>query len=268
MTWLSSSSIGRKVVMSVTGAALVLFLLFHATMNIFSITDGLFGLTGEDSYYNMICAFLGANWYALIATVGLAFLVVVHIVYAFIITLQNYRARGTERYEVTDRQKDVEWASKNMLALGIVVVLGIGLHLYNFWYNMQLQEIVHGHEATLAQNGLHWIKEVFSRPIYVVLYLVWLGGLWFHLTHGVWSALHTMGWNNNTWMPRVKCISNVVSTLVVVMFAAVVVFYFAASFCCTAECCAAHAHTCAEAVAPVVADTVQAVIDTVAVVVE
>ena len=220
-------------------------------------------------YYNAICKFLGANWYALIATVGLAFLVVVHIVYAFIITLQNYRARGAERYEVTGRQKDVEWASKNMLALGIVVVLGIGLHLYNFWYNMQLQEIVHGHEAgELAQNGLHWIKTVFANPIYVVLYIVWLAAIWFHLTHGVWSALHTMGWNNNTWMPRVKCISNIVATLVVLMFAAVVVFYFAANLCCPAECCTEHAHTCVEAVAPVVADTVQAVIDTVAVVVE
>ena len=57
MTWLSSSSIGRKVVMSVTGAALVLFLLFHATMNIFSITDALCGV----EYYNAICEFLGAN---------------------------------------------------------------------------------------------------------------------------------------------------------------------------------------------------------------
>ena len=264
--------------MSVTGAALVLFLLFHATMNIFSITDGWFGLTGEDSYYNMICAFLGANWYALIATVGLAFLVVVHIVYAFIITLQNYRARGTERYAMSGRQKDVEWASKNMLALGVVVVLGIGLHLCNFWAKMQLVELQHMLGADVchnalenATNGVLIIKNTFANPIYVVLYLVWLGGLWVHLTHGVWSALHTMGWNNNTWMPRVKCISNVVATIVVAMFAVVVVFYFAASFCCTAECCAAHAHTCAEAVAPVV-DTVQtvveAVVDTVAVVAE
>ena len=274
MTWLSSSSIGRKVVMSVTGAALVLFLLFHATMNIFSITDAMFGV----EYYNAICEFLGANWYALIATVGLAFLVVVHIVYAFIITVQNYRARGTERYAMSGRQKDVEWASKNMLALGIVVVLGIGLHLCNFWAKMQLVELQHMLGADVchnalenATNGVLIIKNTFTNPIYVVLYLVWLGGLWFHLTHGVWSALHTMGWNNNTWMPRVKCISNVVATIVVAMFAFVVVFYFAASFCCTAECCAAHAHTCAEAVAPVV-DTVQtvveAVVDTVAVVAE
>ena len=243
MTWLSSSSIGRKVVMSVSGAALVLFLLFHATMNIFSITDALFGV----EYYNAICKFLGANWYALIATVGLAFLVVVHIVYAFIITVQNYRARGKERYEVTDRQKDVEWASKNMLALGIIIVLGIGLHLCNFWAKMQLVELqhmlgAHVDETVLANatNGVLIIKDTFANPIYVVLYIVWLAAIWFHLTHGVWSALHTMGWNNNTWMPRVKCISNIVATLVVLMFAAVVIYYGLASLgCCGSSCCAA-----------------------------
>ena len=239
--WLINSSIGRKLIMSISGAALVLFLLFHATMNIFSITDAMFGV----EYYNAICKFLGANWYALIATVGLAALVVVHILYAFFITWQNYRARGNKRYAVSTRQEDVEWSSKNMLALGVVIVLGMGLHLFNFWYKMQFTEIMHAagahlNDIELATNGVHWIKETFSCPVYVVLYLVWLGAIWFHLTHGVWSALHTLGLNNNTWMPRVKCISNIVSTLVVLMFAAVVIYYGLASLgCCGSSCCAA-----------------------------
>ena len=87
--WLFKSSVGRKVVMSVTGAALVLFLLFHMSMNLVAIisTDG----------YNAICEFLGANWYALGGTAGLAALVVLHFVYAFILTLQNRKARGSQR---------------------------------------------------------------------------------------------------------------------------------------------------------------------------
>lgn len=224
--WLVNSSIGRKVVMSISGTALVLFLLFHAAMNLVAIIS-------EDGY-NMICEFLGANWYALVATAGLAFLVVVHILYAFYITMQNYRARGKERYAVSARQTDVEWSSKNMLALGVIIVLGLGLHLFNFWYKMQFTEIMHmagasAGDIALATDGVYWIKETFSQWYYVVLYLVWLGALWFHLTHGVWSALHTLGLNNNTWMPRVKCISNIVSTLVVLMFASVVVYYFVIS---------------------------------------
>ena len=60
--WLSNSSIGRKVVMSVTGIALVLFLTFHMAMNLVALFSG--------EAYNMVCEFLGANWYALVATVG------------------------------------------------------------------------------------------------------------------------------------------------------------------------------------------------------
>ena len=64
--WLINSSIGRKVVMSLTGIALILFLLFHASMNVVAL------ISAEG--YNMICGFLGANWYAVAATVGLALL--------------------------------------------------------------------------------------------------------------------------------------------------------------------------------------------------
>jgi succinate dehydrogenase / fumarate reductase cytochrome b subunit len=226
--WLINSSVGRKVVMSITGASLVLFLLFHASMNLVAIIS--------EEGYNMICEFLGANWYALVATAGLAGLVVLHILYAFILTVQNYRARGSQRYAVSANQKDVSWASKNMLVLGVIVVLGIGLHLFNFWYKMQFAEILHmagvaDVEIANATNGVYWIKETFANPIYVGLYLVWLAAIWFHLTHGVWSAMHSLGLNNGIWMKRVKCISNIVSTLVVLMFAVVVVYYFAMSLC-------------------------------------
>lgn len=223
MTWLTNSSIGRKVVMSVTGACLVLFLLFHGAMNLVAIIS-------EDGY-NAICEFLGANWYALAGTLGLAFLAVVHICYAFALTVQNYRARGRERYAVTARQEQVEWASKNMLVLGFIILGGLALHLCNFWAKMQLVEVL-GREP---ESGVELIKYTFSQWYYVVLYLLWLGALWFHLTHGVWSALHTLGWNNDVWMPRIKCIGNIVATLVVLMFAAVVVYYFGYSL---GACCA------------------------------
>lgn len=226
--WLINSSVGRKVVMSITGASLVLFLLFHASMNLVAIIS--------EEGYNMICEFLGANWYALVATAGLACLVVVHILYAFILTVQNYRARGSQRYAVSAGQKDVSWASKNMLVLGVIVVLGIGLHLFNFWYKMQFAEILHMSgvadvDIAKATDGVYWIKETFANPIYVVLYLVWLAAIWFHLTHGVWSAMHSLGLNNGIWMKRIKTISCIVSTLVVLMFASVVVYYFAMSLC-------------------------------------
>ncbi len=236
--WLTDSSIGRKLVMSITGTCLVLFLLFHASMNLTLIFS-------EDAY-NWICRMLGANWYALIGTAGLALLVLLHFVFAIILTVQNRRARGNDRYAIEDRQKGVDWESQNMLVLGIVVAGFIVLHLANFWFKMQFQEVTELKTGAFdPQNGAAYVKYLFTslydpaqvvnpelltmpdwaHPLYCCLYLVWLLAIWFHLTHGVWSALHTMGLSSNTWLPRIKVIGNIVATIVVLMFAAVVVYY-------------------------------------------
>lgn len=230
--WLSNSSVGRKVVMSVTGLALILFLTFHMAMNLVALVSA--------EGYNMICEFLGANWYALVATVGLAALFVIHIIYAFWLTMQNRRARGNIRYEVTAKPKNVEWASQNMLVLGIIVIVGLGLHFAQFWAKMQLPELMHklGAEVdvTNAANGAFHIQATFSCWINVVLYLVWLAALWFHLTHGFWSALQSLGWNNQTWIKRWKCVSDIYATIIVLGFAAVVIAFFIKSLCCGAAC--------------------------------
>ena len=225
--WLIDSSIGRKLVMSVSGLALILFLTFHMAMNAVALFSG--------EGYNMVCEFLGANWYALVATLGLAALVVVHIVYAFVLFVQNRRARGNQRYAVTAKPKGVEWASQNMLVLGIVVIGGLALHLTHFWSKMQLAEIMGIHEVLVngvevaPTNGAALIAINFSNPVIVALYVVWLAAIWFHLTHGFWSALHTLGWNGKNWIKRLECISNVYTTIIVLGFIAVPLLFFAKS---------------------------------------
>ena len=222
--WLIDSSIGRKLIMSITGVFLVLFLLFHGTMN--------FVVLFSTEAYNAICEFLGANWYALVGTKILAIGFVVHIIYAIYLTFQNRRARGNVSYAVSKNQKSVEWASQNMLVLGAIVLGFMALHLYQFWAKMQLVEINHklgcGDENGLletAANGAYWIKYYFSQPLYSILYIVWLAALWSHLTHGVWSALQSLGLNNNTWMPRIKVISNIISTIIILMFISIPVYF-------------------------------------------
>lgn len=225
--WLINSSIGRKVIMSVTGIALVLFLTFHMSMNVVALFSG--------SAYNLICEFLGANWYAVVATVGLGALTVIHIVYAFILTAQNRRARGAERYAVTDWSPKVEWASRNMLVLGLIIVLGLLLHIFNFWYNMMFAELLHLPTRFSPSDGFAYIQETFSNPVYVVLYVVWLAALWFHLSHGFWSAMQTLGINGKVWFDRWKTIGLVYTTLLMLGFLVVVLafaFGFAPSLCC------------------------------------
>ena len=220
--WLKDSSIGRKLVMSISGLALVFFLIFHGCMNL--------ALVFSEETYNTICRLLGANWYALIGTLGLAFLVFLHFSYGIYLTIQNRAARGNDKYAVRGKKEGVDWASENMLVLGFVVIGFIVLHLYNFWYKMQFAEIIGVQTGMFdPHNGAAFVKALFttkiSGQIYCGLYLVWLVALWFHLNHGVWSAMHTMGLNNLTWEKRTKVIGTVVATIAVLPFALVVFYY-------------------------------------------
>ena len=207
--------------MAVSGCFLVLFLLFHMAMN-------LAALFSADAY-NMICAFLGANWYALVGTVVLAGGVLIHFAYALLLTWQNRKARGNVRYAMTVKEKGVDWASKNMLVIGFIVLCGLGLHLVHFWSKMQFVEIMGGHENSLGlapTDGAALIAFTFSKWYNALIYIVWLAAIWFHLTHGVWSMFQTAGWANDKWYPRLKCIANLISTLICGGFALVVVFFF------------------------------------------
>ncbi len=227
--WLTNSSIGRKVIMSVTGVALILFLTFHACMNLVA----LFSKEG----YNLVCEMLGANWYAVAATVGLAALIAIHFVYALILTLQNRKARGNNRYAVTSKPEQVEWASQNMFALGVIIVLGLLLHLFNFWYNMMFAELancglpfVNGVDS--ASDGYGMIALTFSNPVFTVLYIIWFAAIWFHLTHGFWSAMQTLGWSGKIWFNRWRCIGNVYVTVLMLIFVVVALKFALCGGCC------------------------------------
>ena len=184
--------------------------------------------------YNVICKLLGANWYALVLTAVLAAGFIVHIVYAFWLTIQNRRARGNDRYAVNVRPQGVEWSSQNMLVLGIVVILFLVLHMAQFWFKMQFNEIASSCAGLEGEylfhdqphNGAELVIAEFKNLWVVVVYIVWLVALWFHLTHGFWSALHTVGFNNNIWFNRWKVIGNVFSTIICLGFAIVAIVLY------------------------------------------
>lgn len=231
--WLTNSSIGRKVIMSVTGIALILFLTFHGCMNLVA----LFSKEG----YNMVCEMLGANWYAVAATLGLAVLVAIHFIYAIILTLQNRKARGKDRYAVVNKPEKVEWASQNMFVLGIIVVLGLLLHLFNFWYNMMFAEIVNGgmpfiNEVTDAADGYGMIVYTFKNPVFTVLYLIWFVAIWFHMTHGFWSAFQTLGWNGKIWFNRWRMIGTIYVSVLMLIFVVVALYFAFCGGCCATVC--------------------------------
>ena len=229
--WLIRSSIGRKVVMSISGIVLLLFLLFHLSMNVAAVFSA--------DAYNAICSFLGANWYAVAGTVVLAGVIVLHFFYASMITLLNRKARGNDRYAVGSRPKGVSWASQNMFVIGVIVCGFMVLHFSQFWYKMMFAELMGHHEVTFCngqavspQHGAAFISYYFSQLWVVIAYLVWYAAIWFHLTHGVWSAFQTLGWNNGIWLKRWKLIGNIIATLIFLGFAFVTLFFYVNSLGC------------------------------------
>lgn len=210
--WLSSSSVGRKFIMALTGAFLVLFVTFHCLMNAVAIC--------WPTAYNSVCMFLGANWYALGASAVLALFIVLHIIYAVMLTVQNRRARGSQRYAVSHRPKSVEWSSNNMFVLGIVILAFLVVHLIQFWAKMQLAEI-RGVEGVIPPAaGTLFIQEAFSLIWTPIVYIIGFVALWFHMNHGFWSMFQSVGWDSTVWIPRLKKIALWWVSIVVLCFTA------------------------------------------------
>ena len=212
--------------MALTGACLVLFVTFHVLMNSVALL--------WPAAYNVICQFLGANWYALIASAGLALLFIIHIIYALWLTVQNRKARGNDRYAVAGKAPGVEWSSKNMLVLGIVVLAFLVVHLIQFWAKMQLQELT-SHELTAypvvsgsiaaPEFGTLFLQAAFSQWYTPVIYIIGFIALWFHMNHGFWSMFQSIGWNGQTWLPRLKTISCWSTSIVIALFLAQAVLF-------------------------------------------
>lgn len=215
-----TSSIGKKLIMSISGLFLIVFLTLHVTINLFSVIDTFNNAYGAaDGLFQLGCDFMALPIVTVMVPV-LAFGFIIHIIYAFYLTLCNIKTRGGyNRYEVSSKAKTESWASKNMLALGIIVLGVIALHLTHFWSDMQLNEFM-GKES---ENPYALLNATFQNWWMVVIYIVWFAAIWFHLTHGFWSAFQTLGWSNKIWEKRLNVIGKIIVTLLMLGFVAVAV---------------------------------------------
>ena len=223
ITTMALSSIVKKLIMSVSGLFLIVFLLLHMTINLFSVIDTFKGTYGAaEGLFQAGCDFMALPIVTIMVPV-LAAGFIVHIVYAFILTLGNIRARGGyQRYAGGSKGKAESWASKNMLVLGVIVLGLIAFHLNHFWADMQLKEF-QGHHA---ENPYLLLNETFKNGWMVVLYVLWFAALGFHLTHGFWSAFQTMGLSNSIWEKRLDIIGKVFVGIIVLGFSVVAVNAF------------------------------------------
>jgi succinate dehydrogenase / fumarate reductase cytochrome b subunit len=214
ITTMALSSITKKLIMSISGLFLILFLLLHTTINFFAVVDafkGTWGAPAGEGWYAGGCWFMATPVIDIMVPV-LAAGFFVHIIYAFILTIGNYKARGTQRYAIPHQGKAESWASKNMLVLGVIVLGFAAFHMSHFWAEMQYVEWFKGEHV--APESVYALMEItFGKWWMVAIYIVWFAALWFHLTHGFWSALQTIGWSNQIWEKRLECAGKALATL-------------------------------------------------------
>lgn len=218
-----TSSIGKKLIMSISGLFLIIFLLLHMSINFFSVVDSFKGTFGDpDGLFALGCEFMSLPIVTVMVPI-LALGFIIHIIYACYLTWCNIDTRGGyRRYEVASKAKTESWASRNMFALGIIVLGFIVFHLTHFWADMQLKEFM-GQET---ENPYLLLTTTFSHWWMLALYLIWFGAIWFHLTHGFWSAFQTIGWSNAIWVKRLNVIGYIVATLIFLGFASVAINAF------------------------------------------
>ena len=228
ITIMALSSITKKLIMSISGLFLIVFLLLHMTINFFSVIDSFTGKYGAaDGLFQAGCDFMALPFITIMVPV-LAAGFLVHIVYAFILSYGNYKARGTQRYAVANKTKAESWAAKNMLVLGVIVIGILAFHLNHFWADMQLAEW-QGHHAA---NPYDLLNATFGNWWMLAIYLVWFAALGLHLCHGFWSAFQSIGLSNKIWEKRLMVIGYVFAAIIVLGFAATAINAF-----CQANCC-------------------------------
>lgn len=209
-----ASSIGKKLVVSLSGLFLMVFLVLHAGINLLI-------LSGREAY-NEACHFMDSNLLIRLMVPVLALGFLIHITYTVYITWCNRKARGTRAYAVGSKTKASSWAARNMFVLGFIVAGFLTLHLTHFWIKMQLAGYLTG-EGAADPYGL--VVELFRQPFYSIIYIICFCALWFHLSHGFWSAFQSIGLNNSKWLPRWKIIGYFYATIVVLAFLAVPVYF-------------------------------------------
>ncbi|MGB5942299.1 MAG: succinate dehydrogenase cytochrome b subunit [Leeuwenhoekiella sp.] len=182
-----SSSIARKVAMALSGLFLVIFLTQHFTINITSVL--------HKETFNQWSHFMGTNFVVqFIFQPILIFGVIFHFIMGFILEYQNRNARGV-KYVSFKGNNNSTWVSRNMLISGIVILLFLGLHFYDFW----VPEIIYKYiDVSEAVEDRYWPELVhkFESPVRTGIYVLAFVFLAMHLYHGFASSFQSVGWNN------------------------------------------------------------------------
>ena len=231
MNWfirLLTSSIGQKIVMSLTGLFLMVFLIVHLAGNLQLLSLDL----GES--FNSYAVFMTTNPIIKTVSYGLYAMILLHAIQGIALWIANRKAAGAVRYakKASRTAWGPSWISSNMAWFGILIFAFLLLHMGDFWWAMKMDLLETARytnmgAAEMEVNDLYRkVYESFKQEWIVLAYLVGLFALAAHLWHGFASAFQTLGLNHPKYMPLIKAVGVLYATLIPLAYAAIPLYIY------------------------------------------
>lgn len=222
MNWftkLLSSTLGRKLMMALTGLFLILFLVVHLIGNLQLLKED------EGEAFNVYAHFMTSNPLIKVVSYVNYAAIVIHVLWAILLTRLNSRARGSQGYAVTKNSSP--WTSRNMGILGTLIFIFLVIHLKGFWYEMHWGGIAKTtYEGKDYKDLYAVVDKAYSQGWYVGIYVLSMLVLAFHLWHGFASAFLTLGLNHLKYNPVIKFVGRAFAIIVPALFALIPIWMF------------------------------------------
>ncbi|KAB2859333.1 MAG: succinate dehydrogenase cytochrome b subunit [Flavobacteriales bacterium] len=217
----SKSSIGRKVLMALSGFFLLVFLFQHFVINFLSVIS-------KDAF-NDVSFFMGTNpFIQYLMQPVLLFGVLFHLITGITMELKNKAARPI-KYAVNSANANSSWMSRNMAITGMMIMLFLGLHFYDFWIPEIKTKFIEGDMTGLNANGeLRFYEELlhkFTDPIRVGIYVLAFVFLSLHLMHGFQSAFQSVGFNHRKYTPTIKKLGQLYAIIIPLGFIFIAIYH-------------------------------------------
>ncbi|WP_448519204.1 succinate dehydrogenase cytochrome b subunit [Rhodoflexus sp.] len=222
MNWFTktlTSTIGRKVIVALTGLFLCLFLVVHLLGNLQLLAND-----GGKSF-NIYAKFMSENPLIRVISIGNFAFILLHIIQSVVLTMKNKKARPVQYAIVAGN--NASWASRNMGFLGTFILLFIVGHLSQFWWQAKFGDMpMIGIDGMQMKDLYLVVSKSFKNPIIVALYVFSMGFIAFHLSHGFQSAFQTLGLNHVKYTPLIQTIGLAFSILIPLGYAAIPVLMY------------------------------------------
>lgn len=216
-----TSSIGRKLIMSLTGLFLIIFLVAHLVGNLqLLISDG-------GVQFNQYAKFMTSNPLIKSVSYGLYFFILLHAIQGILVWRKNSAAKGT-KYAVTTKANN-SWASRNMGPLGVVVLIFILIHMYQFWLQMKLgtlDMVPQGADGAMIKDLYGIVSATYENIFFVIFYVVSMFFIAMHLSHGFQSAFQSLGINHKKYTPLIQFLGKAYSLLIPLGFAIIPIYFY------------------------------------------